>query len=183
MIVQLTKEQLAEVASFCDKVTAARKKRDIRNNDTGDHRIKREMIGKIGEYGVAIAIGIGSVDFKIYSDGQVNKNCQSDLAPGVHVKTCNLESKGKRADGWLISISERLLTDSGKSDIVIFCYASLAGAIEVVGWLSAAECKQYLRPPVNRNLQHKLAIYASDVDGKLMNISEVKQYLGDNNYK
>lgn len=174
MLVQLTKKQLKEIEKFCVAVQEARKGRDKKNNDEGEHRIKREMVGKIGELAACVATGIGQVDFAIYDSKELLKNCDYDLADGIHVKTCEASAKGTKFDGWLISVWEKWLNDPTSLDAMIFCYADDKGQVDVIGWLYVSEIRQLIRPPVSRKLSHKVAVYAEDIIKYIRNIELLK---------
>lgn len=163
MLIQLDKAELSQIKKFCEAVTKARTARDRKNNDTGDHRIIREMVGKIGEYAAWKATGIGEVDFNIYKDREVSKNCVGDLDEVTHVKTCAEEYRDTKYDGWLVSLYDKFFDAPKLDDRIILCYATIDGAVDVVGWVKATEMKPFYRLPQNRKLAHKLAIYRSDI--------------------
>lgn len=173
MIIQLTQTELSKIKTFCNDVHTARSNRDRRNKDEGEHRIVREMVGKIGEYAAWKATGIGQVDFKIYKDREVSKNCDGDLTPYTHVKTCAEEYRGTKYDGWLISLYDRWFDKPQIDDRIILCYAKVDGWVDVAGWVKATEMKPFYRLPQSRKLTHKLAWYAEDINHLIYDLGEL----------
>lgn len=174
MIIKLGPTDLAVIREFCEKVQVARRKRDSRNKDTGEHRIIREMLGKTGEYAAWKATGLGSVDFQIYPDGTVFENCSGDLGPHWHVKTANTQYRGTRYDGWLVGKGEKIVDTPTIRDILILCYADDTGEVDVIGWVRATEVKSFYRRPVSPKLNHKTALYYDDIKHLIYNLEDLK---------
>lgn len=174
MIIQLTPDELAKVKKFCDELSPKRLQRDIVNNDTGGHRIIRELTGKVGEYAAWKATGIGQVDFNIYAASQVKHKCMGDLDDHTHVKTCHSKWRGTKYDGWLVGYLESYIDKPADNDRIILTYGDEAGLVDVVGFIYAKEVKGKYRLPVNRRLEHKVALYAEDMGPFMRPLEELK---------
>lgn len=173
MLVKLTKEEMAKIKDFCTTLSSKRRQRDIVNNDTGNHRIIRELTGKAGEYAAWKVTKIGSVDFEIYAAADVKKKCLGDLDEHTHVKTCHAKYKDTRYDGWLVGILEKWIDNPHEDDKIILAYGDEGGTVEIAGYILAKEVVGMYKLPINRKLEHKVALYRKDIDSYIRDIKEI----------
>ena len=161
MKIKLTAKQLVTIENFCHRVSEARESRNRYNNDSGKHRIEREITGKVGEYAAWAVSGIGEVDFSIHETGSVKFD--GDLTPTTHVKTCHSKYRGSNYDGWLIDKGDPVRKNPGDSDFIILVYADNNGNADVIGCVWAYDLLKHWRRPMNSKLRHKDAIYMSEI--------------------
>ena len=171
---KLTQQELSQIKDFAAKVGQARVGRDRANNDQGNHRILREITGKVGEVGARKELGYGAVDFTVYKGTKtLVKNTAFDLAPNIHVKTCNLKYRATKYDGFLVGLSDSIVKAPQKEDKIILVYADESGNYEVVGYVYVSEVAHLYKPPVNTNLLHKIALYTKDIEDYVRPIEEI----------
>jgi hypothetical protein len=151
---------LTKIVEFCKKVHAARATRNKRNNDSGDHRLTREITGKVGEACVAYLLNLWhKIDFDVYETGNVK--FEADLGKHIHVKTCHIDAKGTELDSWLVDKSDDVFHNPHKNDKIYLAYANELGKCEVLGYVNAVDV--YWIWKSSKTLFHKMALYIDDI--------------------
>lgn len=157
---QLSKRVLRLLIEFCKQVHEKRKDRDNNNNDSGPHRLDRELVGKIGELCYAYKLDLMHLcDMTIYERGQVKLG--GDLGKHIHVKTCHIKYKGTDFDSWLVDINDAIYLKPSEEDLIYLAYANEEGYCEMIGHVKATDV--YNRWEKSKKLAHKRAIYLDDI--------------------
>lgn len=119
--------------------------------------------------------GVGSVDLEIYEDGHQMRNFDGDLAPHIHVKTCNLRFKGNPIyDSWTVDRKDPLCMCPTSEDKIILVYADSFDVYaegEVVGFVNAVDIKDKWKP--TKKIPHKVAIYLEDIKDLILPIENI----------
>lgn len=170
---RITGKTFQKIRNRAKKIHEARASRDQRRNDErGPYQC---IVGLMGEVMAWKASGVGSIDLEIYEDGHQERNFDGDLAPYVHVKTCNLRFKGNSAyDSWIVDMKDPLCTNPAPEDKIILVYADSYNdyAIgEVAGFVNAVDVKDIWKP--TKKIPHKVAIYIDDIKGMIHPIENI----------
>ena len=171
--VKLPPKVLAKVNQFCVRVHKERTDRDILNNDDHPGRLIDETIGKIGEVGVAIHLGLTHlVDMRILPTGK--PNFAPDLGD-LHVKTCNINHRNKEYDSWTVALNDPLGLTPDTHEDVILAYAGLNGYAYIYGSILGAMALPHWKPCIKEHMKHKKAIYKTDIDDIVEKIENRQQ--------
>jgi hypothetical protein len=158
-----TKEEINQISKAATAIHNKRFGRDFRNGDTGNHRIEREIIGKLGEVAASKYYG-GTVDFSLRESGTFTFD--SDLDENVHVKTCSYDERYK-SNSWTMDRSDPLIIRPDPKDIIVLVYAKLnedgTGETEVVGHVYAKDIISHYVDCRSPRMKHKCAFYWEDI--------------------
>ena len=186
----LTKEELTNVETFCQRIQDKQNKdgsRDNRRNDTGEFRIMNGMIGKLGEVGASKLFG-GAVDFRVWGTGvrgldQFEPDLAKTQSPyRFHVKTCHIKHTERRGNAfyplptasWTVDVSDPVMRNPQKSDILVLMFASNGGSVSYLGYVYAVDMKGFWKPCLAETLSHKRAIYIPDIEPYVYQTTELK---------
>jgi len=175
MEVQLSKEELAQVIDFAQKIRQKQSKpgsRDHVNDDMTDKRLENEIVGKVGEYAVAKLIG-GTIDLRIWESGtrgisQFEPDISDATRPdfvgqAIHVKTCNWKYLNAPQRSWTVDKNDPIIQKPKPTDIIFLAFASANGRSLIHGHVLATRALPYWKPCVSTFMAHKRAIYYNDI--------------------
>ena len=153
------------IFQYAREVNAKRYNRNFRNNDLGNHRILREAVGKLGEFGACKVYG-GVPDLELRENGTFYFD--HDLNPGVHVKTCSFQERA-RSDSWTFDKKDPIVKSPADHERVILTYADIneeksCGEVEVVGYVMAKDLVDKYVPCRSPTMSHKCAILRADIE-------------------
>jgi len=165
IICKFSPKMIYWVGVWARNIRMMRERRDQINDDSGSHRIKEEVYGKLAEiaiYACGPILDIEnqtdrfSIDLDKYDNNTFGHEC--DMNNKVTVKTCSM----LYACSWMAAKDDPIVSCPTDETIILCTTGSMS--IEIFGIVKAADLYGRWRPTYK--LPHKLAVYLDGYEGE-----------------